>query len=266
MGELLRLGVGIMANAASMLLYAAPILTFSKIMKKKSTEGFSCVPYVLALFNSLIYSWYGLPVVSYQWENFLLVTINGLGVFLEASFIIMYFYYATSAGRKKAAMVTLPIMLIISSVITISAFVFHDHHHRKEFVGSIGLVASVSMYASPLVVMKQVIATKSVKFMPFSLSFFSFLSSSLWMVFGILSHDIFIMSPNFIGTPLSIFQLILYCKYRKRGVMEEPEKWDVEKENVQFQEDQVEEEDDKKKIQHLQLVITNDKIISDDKI
>ncbi|GAA0186888.1 hypothetical protein LIER_34176 [Lithospermum erythrorhizon] len=29
--------------------------------------------------------------------------------------------------------------------------------------------------------------------MPFSLSFFSFLSSSLWMVFGILSHDIFIM-------------------------------------------------------------------------
>ncbi|GAB4826270.1 hypothetical protein Ancab_009135 [Ancistrocladus abbreviatus] len=37
MGDRLRLAVGIMGNAASLLLYSAPILTFSRVIKKKST-------------------------------------------------------------------------------------------------------------------------------------------------------------------------------------------------------------------------------------
>lgn len=54
--------------------------------------------------------------------------------------------------QKKVAMMTLPVLLLSCSVILISTFAFHDHHHRKAFVGSIGLVASVAMYGSPLVV------------------------------------------------------------------------------------------------------------------
>ncbi|MBA0744484.1 hypothetical protein Gogos_007100, partial [Gossypium gossypioides] len=44
------------------------------------------------------------------------------------------------------------VMVIFTVTAIISAFVFHDHHHRKVFVGTIGLVASVAMYAAPLVV------------------------------------------------------------------------------------------------------------------
>ncbi|KAK7858370.1 bidirectional sugar transporter sweet3, partial [Quercus suber] len=67
--------------------------------RKKSTEEFSCLPYIVALFNCLLYTWYGLPVVSYRWENFLGVTINGLGILLES--IIIYFWYASA--REKAS-------------------------------------------------------------------------------------------------------------------------------------------------------------------
>jgi len=35
----------------------------------------------------------------------------------------------------------------------VSSFALHDHTHRKVFVGSVGLVASASMYGSPLVAM-----------------------------------------------------------------------------------------------------------------
>ncbi|ESR35364.1 Bidirectional sugar transporter SWEET3 [Citrus sinensis] len=244
MGDGLRLAFGVMGNAASLLLYATPILTFSRVIKKKSTEGFSCFPYIIALLNCLLYTWYALPVVSYRWENFTVVTINGLGIFLELSFILIYFLFASARDKIKVAAIVIPVILLFCITALVSAFVFHDHHHRKLFVGSIGLGASITMYSSPLVAVKQVIRTKSVEFMPFHLSFFSFLTSAIWMVYGLLSHDLFIASPSFVGGPLGILQLVLYWKYRKSGIIKEPNKWDLEKNG----------ENSKK----LQLAINND--------
>ncbi|KAI9161484.1 hypothetical protein LWI28_017909 [Acer negundo] len=208
MGDRLRLAVGVMGNASSLLLFTAPILTFSTVIRKKSTEEFSCFPYIISLLNCLIYSWYGMPIVSYRWENFPLVTINGLGVLLEVSFIIIYIWFATARSKMKVAAMLVPVILLFCTTAIISAFVFHDHHHRKVFVGTIGLVAAVTMYGSPLVVVRKVIRTKSVKYMPFYLSLFSFISSLLWMIYGLLSHDWFIASPNIAATPLGLLQLI----------------------------------------------------------
>ncbi|XVF53440.1 hypothetical protein PTKIN_Ptkin05aG0099600 [Pterospermum kingtungense] len=233
MGDRLRLAVGAMGNASSLLLYAAPILTFSKVIRKRSTEEFSCVPYIVALSNCLLYTWYGLPVVSYRWENFPVITINGLGIILELSFIFIYLWFAPIRGKIKAGVIATIVILVFSVTAIISAFLFHDHHHRKVFVGIVGLVSSVSMYAAPLVVVKQVIMTKSVEFMPFYLSFFSFLTSILWLSYGLLSHDLLLASPNLVGLPLGILQLGLYCKYRKSGITEAPIKWDLEQNNNQ---------------------------------
>ncbi|KAH7557754.1 hypothetical protein JRO89_XS11G0213900 [Xanthoceras sorbifolium] len=260
MGDRLRLAIGVMGNASSLLLFTAPILTFSRVIRKKSTEEFSCLPYIITLLSCLIYTWYGLPIVSYRWENFPIVTINGLGILLESSFIIIYFWFATAKSKAsyskaylvitilddyacgkyetilnimrpqmKIAALLIPVILVFCITVVISAFVFHDHHYRKVFVGTVGLVAAVTMYGSPLVVVRQVIRTKSVEFMPFYLSLFSFISSSLWMIYGLLSHDMFLASPNIAAAPLGLLQLIVYCKYRKRGIMEEPNKWDIEK-------------------------------------
>ncbi|KAK9045159.1 hypothetical protein V6N11_059048 [Hibiscus sabdariffa] len=191
MGDRLRLAVGVTGNASSLLLYAAPILTFSRVMRKGSTEEFSCIPYIVALSNCLIYTWYGSPVI-------------------------------------KAGVIATVVIVLCSTTAIISAYVFHDHHRRKVFVGTVGLVASVAMYAAPLVVVRQVIMTKSVEFMPFYLSFFSFLASVLWLAYGLLSHDLILASPNLVGLPLGILQLGLYFKYRESGIPEEPSKWDLE--------------------------------------
>lgn len=53
-----------------------------------------------------------------------------------------------------------------------------------------------------------------------------------------------LQSPSFVGGPLGILQLVLYWKYRKSGIIKEPNKWDLEKNG----------ENSKK----LQLAINND--------
>ncbi|XP_074365135.1 bidirectional sugar transporter SWEET3-like isoform X2 [Apium graveolens] len=200
---MLRLTVGILGNAASVLLYTAPILTFARVIHKRSTEEFSCVPYVLALTNCYFYTWYGSPFVSYGWENITIVTINGIGVVLELSFIFIYLWFASATRKKKVTILATFVTLIFVTCATISVIVFHEHHYRKVFIGSIGLVASVAMYCSPLVVVKQVLQTKSVEFMPFYLSLFTFITSLLWLAYGLLSQDL-------------LLALALYFKYQKR--------------------------------------------------
>lgn len=74
-------------------------VTFKRVIRKKSTEEFSCIPYIIGLFNCLLFTWYGLPVVSYKWENFPLVTVNGVGIVLELSYVLIYFWYSSAKGK-----------------------------------------------------------------------------------------------------------------------------------------------------------------------
>ncbi|KAF2537348.1 hypothetical protein F2Q70_00004724, partial [Brassica cretica] len=119
MGDKLRLSVGILGNGASLLLYTAPV-----VFKKKSTEEFSCLPYVMTLFNCLIYTWYGLPIVSHCWENFPLVSINGVGIVLESIFIFVYFCYA-SPKEKLPNMVGTPLGIL-------QLIIYFKYKNKKE--------------------------------------------------------------------------------------------------------------------------------------
>ncbi|KAM7463708.1 hypothetical protein LguiA_031829 [Lonicera macranthoides] len=187
----LRMIFGILGNIASMLLYCVPMLTCLRFIKKKSTEDFSCIPYLVALLNCLLYTWYGLPFVSYGWENLPLVTINGLGTFLELSFILIYFKYTSPAGKKRVAIIVAGVILVFAVIAIITVFALHNHADRKLFIGIISLFASMAMYTSPIVA-RTVIKTKSVEFMPFYLSLFTFLASGLWLLYGMASREYFV--------------------------------------------------------------------------
>ncbi|KAL6864882.1 hypothetical protein ACP4OV_016033 [Aristida adscensionis] len=211
----LRVIIGIIGSAVCMLLYTAPISTFKRVIKEASVGEFSCIPYILTLFSSLLYSWYGFPVVSQGWENLTVGTISFAGVLFETAFISIYLWFAPRE-KKKFAMLLISLFLAIFAVtVFLSSFIFHTHHMRKLFVGSIGVVAAMSMYSSPLVAVKEVVRTKSVEFMPFYLSLFSFLTSSIWLVYGILGRDPYIMSPNCVGGLTGILQLIVYWIYSR---------------------------------------------------
>ncbi|KAH7843316.1 hypothetical protein Vadar_015112 [Vaccinium darrowii] len=85
---------------------------------------------------------------------------------------------------------------------------------RIDAMGILGAGLNIIMYASPLAVMKTVVTTKSVEFMPFFLSFFFFLNGGVWTFYAILVHDIILAVPNGTGFLLGIAQLVLYAMYK----------------------------------------------------
>lgn len=65
--------------------------TFVRIVKKKSVEEYSPIPYLATLINCLVWVLYGLPMVHP--DSTLVVTINGTGIVIEIVFLTIFFCF-----------------------------------------------------------------------------------------------------------------------------------------------------------------------------
>ncbi|KAK1268884.1 Bidirectional sugar transporter SWEET6b [Acorus gramineus] len=205
--------VGIIGNVISFGLFLSPVPTFYKIVKKKAVEEFSAIPYLATVLNCMLWVFYGLPIVHPN--SILVVTINGIGLVLEAIYLSIYFTYSTNKQRKKAGLILLGEIAFMFVVVLLVLVLAHTHTKRSLIVGVLCVIFGTCMYASPLSIMKMVIRTKSVEYMPFFLSLAAFLNGICWTAYALIKFDIFITIPNGLGALFGAVQLILYGLYYK---------------------------------------------------
>ncbi|KAG6423797.1 hypothetical protein SASPL_114200 [Salvia splendens] len=190
---------GILGNIVSFLVYLSPAPTFHRIVKKKSTEGFECVPYVVALLSSMLWIYYA----TLKSNETLLITINSIGCFIETIYISMYIIYASKQARLRAIKLSLVLDIIGFGSILLFTLFFLEGPQRVEVLGWIS---------------KQVIRTKSVEFMPISLSLALLLNAVMWFFYGLLLKDIYIAVPNTVGFIFGLLQIILYGIYKNSKI------------------------------------------------
>ncbi|KAL3572749.1 hypothetical protein D5086_026653 [Populus alba] len=195
-------------------------ITFRRIIRSKSTELFSGIPYVMTMLNCLLSAWYGMPFVSKN--NILVSTINGTGAAIEVIYVLTFIIYAPKKEKAKFIGLLTLVLTTFAGVALVSLVVLHGKS-REIFCGFAAAIFSIIMYGSPLSIMRTVIKTKSVEFMPFFLSLFVFLCGTSWFVFGLLGGDLFVSVPNGVGGGLGALQLILYFIYRNnKGEAKKP--------------------------------------------
>ncbi|THG21475.1 hypothetical protein TEA_021193 [Camellia sinensis var. sinensis] len=153
----LAFAFGLLGNIISFFVFLSPLPTFYQIFKKKSTEGFQSVPYIVALFSAMLLMYYAFLK---KIDSTLIITINSFGCLVETIYICVYLFYA------------------------------------------------------PKKIKKQVIRTKSVEFMPFSLSLSLTLNAVMWFFYGLLIKDFNIAIPNVLGFIFGIIQMVLYAIYK----------------------------------------------------
>ncbi|XP_028547803.1 bidirectional sugar transporter SWEET16-like isoform X3 [Dendrobium catenatum] len=204
--------VGLVGNVISILVFASPIGTFRRVVKKKSTESFKWQPYVTTLMSTSLWTYYGLLKTN----GLLVVTVNGAGTVLQAIYVILYLIYTSKDTRiYMAKMVGLLNVGVIGVVILVTHLALHGSL-RLLVMGSLCAALTIGMYASPLYAMKMVMKTKSVEYMPFSLSFFLFLNAGIWSIYSVLVRDIFIL-PN--AKPTLIVRKLLRSKAKTRAIL-----------------------------------------------
>ncbi|XP_021773916.1 bidirectional sugar transporter SWEET2-like isoform X2 [Chenopodium quinoa] len=195
-------------------LFVSPIPTFRRIIRNGSTEEFSGLPYIYTLLNCMICAWYGSPFVSI--DNILITTVNSTGAIFQLVYISLFIAYAERVRKMKMLGLLSAVVVSYAILVTLSLRVF-DFNSRQIFVGFLSCASLISMFASPLFIIRLVIRTKSVEYMPFYLSLSSFLMSMSFFTYGMLNWDAFIYVPNGIGALLAIIQLGLYAYYSNKA-------------------------------------------------
>lgn len=75
--------------------------TFYNIYKKKTSEGFQSIPYVVALFSASLLLYYAFLKTN----AYLIVSINAFGCVIETVYLVFFVIYAS----KKSKVKTLPL-------------------------------------------------------------------------------------------------------------------------------------------------------------
>ncbi|KAJ7981901.1 Bidirectional sugar transporter SWEET [Quillaja saponaria] len=206
-----RDAAGVAGNIFAFGLFVSPIPTFRRIIRNRSTEQFSGLPYVYALLNCLITLWYGTPLISP--DNVLVMTVNSIGAAFQLVYTILYVIYTEQSKKTKMVGLLLAVFGLFA-IIVVGSLQIADPLLRQIFVGLLSCASLISMFASPLFIINLVIRTKSVEYMPFHLSLSTFLMSTSFFIYGLFNEDAFVSVPNGIGTILGIVQLMLYFYYR----------------------------------------------------
>ncbi|CAL4987938.1 unnamed protein product [Urochloa decumbens] len=206
---------GLLGNIISFMTYLAPLPTFYRIYKSKSTEGFQSVPYVVALFSSMLWIYYALLKSS----EFLLITVNAAGCVIETIYIAVYLTYAPKKAKLFTAMILLLLNVGVFGLILLLTMLLSAGEKRVVLLGWVCVGFAVSVFVAPLSIIRKVMVTRSVEFMPFFLSLSLTVSAVVWFLYGLLIKDKYVALPNVIGFTFGVIQMGLYAFYRNAKPM-----------------------------------------------
>jgi len=193
-----------------------------KIRRRGAVEEYSATPYMVAALQCGTWTTYAI-VTPCKIQP--LVT-NSVGLVLELCYIVWFIFYAGASTRRVLlqtsgyALVFIVLAgfgVVAAPHLPITPFPSQTPPLSKQttVLGFVCAGLNVLMYASPLAIMRTVIRTKSVEYMPLPLTLAVGLCSTFWLIFAIGSSpvDPFIFVPNAAGLLLCVMQVALYAAY-----------------------------------------------------
>ncbi|XP_023745802.1 bidirectional sugar transporter SWEET14 [Lactuca sativa] len=231
----LTLAFGLLGNVVSFMVFLSPLPTFYKVYKKKSTEGFQSVPYVVGLFSAMLWIYYALLKANAM----LLITINSVGCVIQTFYICFFLFYAPKKARVESLKLIMLMIVVGFGLIVVLTQFLANGTTRVAIVGWICLVFALCVFVAPLGVLRQVIKTKSVEYMPILLSAALTLNAITWFFYGLLLRDFNIAIPNVLGITFGVLQMILYFVYKNKKPVSDEKVSELEVKSVETAEPKI---------------------------
>lgn len=172
----------------------------------KTTGKYSSFPFIAMFFNCTIASIYGILI-----DDLPLLITNYPCAIISVIYMLMYWKYADAKPRMKSIVVAFFALAIVVGLGVLAAYI--PKTTREMMFGIIMCCTGIIMYGSPLTKMYDVIRTRSTNGMPFYFSLTDFICTTVWMIYGYMIMNVFIIIPNTVGAILSLIQLSLFTLF-----------------------------------------------------
>lgn len=138
-------------------------------------------------------------------ENDLLcIQVNTIGICMTMFYALFYFFMSrTKVGDGVQALIALS---TVSTIVVLNM----SSMDPKFWAGLSACCASIVATAAPLVSIKQVFQTKSTEVLPFPMIFLTFWVTAVWLTYGLLTGNQFIVNQNAVCLAIAGFQLFLF--------------------------------------------------------
>lgn len=199
----------VVTTVSALYMCASPSSAVFRIHQHRTVGSASILPFATLWVCNHIWMLYG-----YVTDNlFPVFTTYAIGDALSVIFLAVYIRWAT---ERKAVLKTCFIALLCNAVVT--AYVVlgmngafqHSQHTIKLVVGIAAVVSSLALYASPLAAIKVVLQTRSSASLPFAMILAGAINNLLWVVYGFLVFDLFLIVPSSVNASLGLVQVALY--------------------------------------------------------
>lgn len=160
-------------------------------------------------FNCTIASIYGILI-----DDLPLLITNYPCAIISIVYMMMYWKYADAKPRIKSIAVAFMALAIVVGLGVIAAYI--PKVSRELMFGIIMCGTGIVLYGSPLIKMYDVIRSRSTNGMPFYFSVADLICTTVWIIYGIMVVNIFMIIPNSVGALLSLMQLSLFALFGQR--------------------------------------------------
>ena len=200
-----------MGTAVGIATALAPVPTMRSIIAASSIGEYAVLPYIVTFCQCVLWISYA-SVTPGKSE---LLPVNIFVSVVEFIYVLIFLRYVDPVEEKRRQLlkaVSTP-FFVTSAIVIIALFL--SSSTASKFLGVFAVLSNIVMYGAPLAAVRTVIESRSVRYMPFLLSFIGTIASLIWSSWAFVTKDPFVLTPNLIGALLGFIQLGVYFKYKK---------------------------------------------------
>ncbi|XP_062847994.1 sugar transporter SWEET1 [Trichomycterus rosablanca] len=184
-------------------MFSTGLSDLRKMKATQSAESVQFLPFLTTCVNNLGWLYYGTLK-----SDGTVMLVNSIGAFLQSLYICTYLHYAKD--KRSVFVQTLGMVCLLCVALVYFSMIVSQGHAQLSQLGLTCSFFTITMYLSPLVDLLEIVRTRSVERLSFSLTVATFFTSASWSLYGLQLGDYYIMVPNTPGIATSLIRFLLF--------------------------------------------------------
>ncbi|KAL4100591.1 hypothetical protein PRIC1_008382 [Phytophthora ramorum] len=196
--------INVLATIATACIFLSMIPGMYNVHKKRSTDGVNFYPLAMMFGQSMGWVIYSLADGSF----FPVGAVNCLGAVLGIIFSGVFFLHEKER-RTRYSIFFSGVFALIIALLLYRFLGTQDDDTIAKVLGYFADVMAIIMFGSPLVLMGDVVKTRSSEIIAAPMAVSGFVNGVLWSAYGIMQTDYYVLVPNAISGLLCLVQVVL---------------------------------------------------------